>query len=364
MEKRVVSKRRKNKRKRETSPVIQPVSGTGPGPLENEDDHGESQQSIVNNLRLQKVLGGRVFDLDIITKHGMNSLYDLMEIQSWTHLFQTKSPVLHDEEVREFYYNIEFEENGSINTRVRDKRLHLTEDLLGQILEVPREGTRSIIGKTCTLEFVKECSKITNTRRARIQKKLMKEKRTVVSASDLFIMESLCKFYPKDLSALILEHMYKTVVERKGKHGMGYCYFLTKVFHHLNIPVGAGKIGTAKQSFTLSTLVECEYIEGKGNPLSKVSQLIMEQDQLKHELEETNVRVSGRDAEIAILKVAVLKAQAEGPGTAEVRELRKQNEMLLAKIVALQEKAIKDNDEANTRLTLIIKSLSHQPPSS
>ncbi|KAG5611590.1 hypothetical protein H5410_022871, partial [Solanum commersonii] len=131
-------------------------------PMGNEDDHRESKQSIVNNLRLQKVLGGRVFNLDIITKHGMNSLYDLVEIQSWTHLFMTKSPVLHEEE------------DGSINTRVGDTNLHLIEDLLGQILEVPREGTRSVIRKTCTAEFVKECSKIPNTRRVGIQKKLMK----------------------------------------------------------------------------------------------------------------------------------------------------------------------------------------------
>ncbi|KAH0749110.1 hypothetical protein KY290_028342 [Solanum tuberosum] len=93
--KRFVSKKGKNKRKRETSPVIKPASGTGPGPMGSEDDHGESKQSIVNNLCLQKILGGRVFDPDIITKHGMNSLYDLVEIQSWTHLLQTKSLVLH-----------------------------------------------------------------------------------------------------------------------------------------------------------------------------------------------------------------------------------------------------------------------------
>ncbi|KAH0664565.1 hypothetical protein KY284_029496 [Solanum tuberosum] len=115
--KRFVSKKGKNKRKREISPVIKPASGMGPGPMGSEDDHEESKQSIVNNLRLQKVLGGRVFDPDIITKHRMNSLYDLVEIQSCTHLLQTKSPVLHEEEVREFYYNIEFEEDGSINTR-------------------------------------------------------------------------------------------------------------------------------------------------------------------------------------------------------------------------------------------------------
>ncbi|KAH0738358.1 hypothetical protein KY290_037063 [Solanum tuberosum] len=360
--KRVVSKKGKNKRKRETSPVIEPTSGTRPGPM--------------------KVLGGRVFDPDIITKHGMNSLHDLVEIQSWTHLFQTKSPVLHEEKVRKFYYNIEFEEDGSINTRVGDKSLHLTEELLGQVLGVPREGTRSVVGKTCNVEFVKECSKIPNTRHAGIQKKFIKgeyqllfefvnkvllprtEKRTVASASDLFIMGSLCKFDPIDLPSLMLEHMYKTVVDHKGKHDIGYGYFLTKVFHHLNIPVGASKIGTAKQSFTLSTLVECECIEGKGNHLSKVSQLVMEQDELQHELEEMTVRVSNKDAEIALLKAELLKAQTEGPGTEEVKELNKQNEKLLAKIVALQEKMIKDNDAKNSRLTLVINSLSHQPSSS
>ncbi|KAG5624939.1 hypothetical protein H5410_010157 [Solanum commersonii] len=130
---------------------------------------GKSKASVA-----KRVLGGRVFDLDTITKHGMNSMYDLVEIQSWTHLFQTKSLVSHKEEVREFYYNIKFEEDGSINTRVGDKSLHLTEDLLGKILEVPREGTRSVVGKTYIVEFVKECSKIPNTRRAGTQKKLMK----------------------------------------------------------------------------------------------------------------------------------------------------------------------------------------------
>ena len=73
------------------------------------------------------------------------------------------------------------------------------------------------------------------------------------------------------IPSLIIKHLYKTIIEHKVKHGMGYCYFLMKLFHHFNIRVGAGKIGIAKQSFTLSTLVECDCVEGKGNPLSKVS---------------------------------------------------------------------------------------------
>ncbi|KAH0764893.1 hypothetical protein KY285_000764 [Solanum tuberosum] len=105
--------------------------------------------------------------------------------------------------------------------------------------------------------------------RGGIQKKLMKgeyqllfefvnkvvlrqsEKRTIASSADLFVMESLCKFEPLNLQALMLKHMHKTVVERKGKHGMGYGYFLTKVFNHLKVPVGAGIVGTVKQSICL-----------------------------------------------------------------------------------------------------------------
>ncbi|KAH0633037.1 hypothetical protein KY284_035823 [Solanum tuberosum] len=168
------SRREPSKRNRETSLAIKQTSTPGPGPKRNQDDHVVSKQTIVNNLHLQRVLGGRVFDPDFITKPGMDSLYDLVEIQSWTHLFQIKSPVLYEEEVCEFYYNIEFAEDGSINTRVGEKSLHLDEDLLEQILEVPREGIRFVVEKTCTTKFVKECSKIPNTRRTGVQKKLMK----------------------------------------------------------------------------------------------------------------------------------------------------------------------------------------------
>ena len=92
------------------------------------------------------------------------------------------------------------------------------------------------------------------------------ERRTSATYVDLFIMESLCKFESLDLPGLILEHMCKTVIERNGKHGMGYGYFLIEVFKHFNIPLGVGKVGTVKQSFFVSTFVECECIEGKEKP--------------------------------------------------------------------------------------------------
>lgn len=48
-----------------------------------------------------------MFDSDIITKHGMDYMYDIVEIPSWNHLFQAKFLVPHEEELWEFYYSIE-----------------------------------------------------------------------------------------------------------------------------------------------------------------------------------------------------------------------------------------------------------------
>ncbi|KAG5576071.1 hypothetical protein H5410_056205 [Solanum commersonii] len=118
------------------------------------------KNEIVDNLRLLKVLSGRVFDPDIITKPCMRTLADAVEIQSWTHLFMTQSPVMHEEEVMELYYNVEFTECGSLNTQVRNKAFHLNEERLGEILNVPREGIRSVVGRPCTKSSTKECGKL------------------------------------------------------------------------------------------------------------------------------------------------------------------------------------------------------------
>ena len=121
-------------------------------------------------------------------------------------------------------------------------------------------------------------------------------------------MEMLCNFEALNLPGLMLEHIHKTVIERKGVHGMGYGYFLTEVFKNFQIPLSVGKMGTVKQTIAESTLVECKCIEGRGYQKSKMSQLIKDQDQLKHEVEELTVRLSGKEADISILKAELLTA--------------------------------------------------------
>ena len=96
-----------------------------------------NMQEVVDNLRKQAVLAGRVFDMGIIHLPGMDSLHYMVEIQSWIHLFNRKFSILYEEEVCEFYYNVQFKEDGSILTWVNDIVVHLDEGLLSKILRMP-----------------------------------------------------------------------------------------------------------------------------------------------------------------------------------------------------------------------------------
>ena len=128
-------------------------------------------------------------------------------------------------------------EDGSLLTRVNDIAIFLDEEVLSKILRVPTEGTRSVLGKTCSSEFASMISKTPTTKVVGIYKKIMKseyqlvfkfinkvllprtEKRTVATAADLYVMEMLCSFDALNLPGLMLEHIHKTVIERKGVHG-------------------------------------------------------------------------------------------------------------------------------------------------
>ena len=97
----------KGKRKRD-SEVESEESEQGPGQQVYVHDTTVNKQTIVGNLSVQSVLAGGVFDMNIVKQPGMETLHGILVIHSWIHLFDTKSPILDEEEVREFYYKIEF----------------------------------------------------------------------------------------------------------------------------------------------------------------------------------------------------------------------------------------------------------------
>ena len=124
-------------------------------------------------------------------------------------------------------------EDGSLLTRVNNIAISLNEVVLGKILRVPTEGTRSVLNKNCSSEFASMISKTPTTKVAGIYKKIMKseyqlvfefinkvvlprtEKRTLATAADLYVMEMLCSFEALSLPSLMIEHIHKIVIERK-----------------------------------------------------------------------------------------------------------------------------------------------------
>ena len=89
-------------------------------------------------------------------------------------MFNRKSPILHEKEVREFYYNVQFKDDGSILTWVNNIVVCLDEGVLSKILRVPREGTGFVLGRNCSSKFVAVISKTPTTKVAGIYKKIMK----------------------------------------------------------------------------------------------------------------------------------------------------------------------------------------------
>lgn len=75
--------------------------------------------------------------------------------------------------------------------------------------------------------------------------------------------------------------MGKILIVKDGKHGLGYEYFLTKVFQYFGVPLEAGVRGIVKQMFSLNILVESEYVEGKTVKLSRIFELLAEKEDKK-----------------------------------------------------------------------------------
>ncbi|KAH0746349.1 hypothetical protein KY285_008006 [Solanum tuberosum] len=223
--------------------------------------------------------------------------------------------------------------------------------------QVPKDRIKSVAKGSPSKHFVQEIGRLPGLSCAGIPKKFLQgrfqlyfefvnkvilprtEKRIVASVVDLFLMEALIKAEDINLPDIMLEHMHKTVTAKDSKHGMGYGYLQTRVFNHFAIPLGKGIKGTIKQTISLTTLIKCECVEGRtGNKgKSQVSELLEQQQQLKHELEEMTVIMASRNAEIAQLNAQLLKAQAEGPSVEEMAALKAENESLNAKVANLKE---------------------------
>ncbi|KAG5616685.1 hypothetical protein H5410_016509 [Solanum commersonii] len=177
---------RTRKKRREGLEPEQPPST--PLPIENSETEFEDAAKVKNQIKekeltkeervekkeQQKVLNGRVFEPDILTKFGMANLVDTVTIQGWNHLFEAPVPYLHEPEVREFFYRMELLNGGGIKTIVRNVEICLDEETLGIILGVPVIGTRTIEGCKPTGDFSKCATKRGDAKLVGIPKKFLK----------------------------------------------------------------------------------------------------------------------------------------------------------------------------------------------
>lgn len=162
----------------------------------------------------------------------------------------------------------------------------------------------------------------------------------------------------------MLEHMHKTITVKDGKHSMGYGYLLTKVFNYFGVPLGKEIKATVKQTISLSTLNECDCVEERTGSVSKVSELLIEQEQLKHELDEMRALLSIKDVKIACLNGQLLKVQIAGLGSSELATLKAQNDSFTTHVAELKEKLLKTHVEVDARLILVLQSLTPKPRTS
>lgn len=67
---------------------------------------------------------------------------------------------MHEEQMRDLYYNVKFNKDGRIITQVGERTRQMNNEILEEILKVPIEGIRSMVGKDCTKIFANEWSKL------------------------------------------------------------------------------------------------------------------------------------------------------------------------------------------------------------
>lgn len=82
---------------------------------------------------------------------------------------------LHEWKVRQFYYNLEFLEDGSFNTFIKYGSFNIDEEGLGAILKVEREGIQNVLDYSHMKGFLVEAGKVPNLSTAAVSKKFLKE---------------------------------------------------------------------------------------------------------------------------------------------------------------------------------------------
>uniref|UniRef100_M1CET3 Uncharacterized protein n=1 Tax=Solanum tuberosum TaxID=4113 RepID=M1CET3_SOLTU len=143
-----------------------------------------------------------------------------------------------------------------------------------------------------------------------------------------------------------------------------------------DVKLGRGVPGTTKQMFTMSTLLECECIEGPAKGRSQVADVLEQQATFRKEVTDLTKILSDKEVEITRLKSELQKAVSRVPGTSEshelmLKELRDENTMLLKTnaslnedIKSLNKQLIQAHESANERMLLLMHTFNPSLPPS
>ncbi|XP_019238038.1 PREDICTED: uncharacterized protein LOC109218156 [Nicotiana attenuata] len=344
---------------------------------------GETLRSEKRKLRNQKVLWGRTFASKILESAGMRQLVDICDAQQWTNLFTSEAPIIYEDEVRSFYTSLFTVDGDQICVLVNGVDIVMDSTLLGSILGVPTEGVSSA-QVACTLNFRNAIVKDKAIQHGeQVHKKAVlvvyqllfemvnkvllprAERRSVASKADLLLMGTLDNLSSINLPAIMIEHMQKVENLRDGNPGLPYGFYLTKVFEFFKVPLGQAKVGTKKQSFSKTTLEDCECIDKVGGvgSTSTISQLINAQNSATEEIRKLKARNAILESQLNQLQEV---SGSSGSHSAEVARLTKENVELRKQVEDLKERLLNEQMSANARMDLVLQTLasSSKPPSS
>nr|XP_016444299.1 PREDICTED: uncharacterized protein LOC107769592 [Nicotiana tabacum] len=262
--------------------------------------------------------------------------------QKWTHFFTNESPKVYEVEVRIFYANFFTIEDENICINVNGVDFVIDEVVLGTISGVPTGGISSIEG-TCSQNFRNAILKDNAVQQGeRVHKKALllvyilifemvnkvllphAERHSTTSRADLFLREALDACTTINLTCLVIEHMKKVADFMDGNHGFPYGLLLTKVFELFKVPLRKTKVGTRKQSFSMTNLEECECIdkrEGVGSN-STISQLIEAQNIITEEIRKLKSRNAIIEGQLSQATKAPGSSSSQGT---KVARLTKEN---------------------------------------
>ncbi|XP_015082021.1 uncharacterized protein LOC107025797 [Solanum pennellii] len=298
------------------------------GPVAERPSFKRVKRRAIKVQKVKKILKGKVIDPTVAEEPGLKELKKKVDRQGWSHLLLDPHPVVHEDEVCQFYKRFKLVKGDTVETTVKGVKISFTDKDLGEILRVPTIGCGEYV-KRGWIEYGPEKSRVYLTtkfsqgRDVDEPRKVFKGEMTPshkllfelvnkcllprckrmneANCLDMLVMDVIDQGMLVNLPSLMVKHMTRAA---EGSHALPYGFWLTRVFTHFKVPLNIGKRGGKKDMINRSTLAECDLLPRalgfKSNSL--ITQLI-------NELEEAKAEKAKAEAENIVLKSEIQKVR-------------------------------------------------------